>query len=107
MISLISICLYFRKKSVYFRDISACAIPSYLDVDSNTLYKIANILDSPLNVPEKILINILKSKYKLNVLKSLSADEELPKIKKCKTNKWKQNVNYIYIYIFQMICATY
>ncbi|KAJ8928200.1 hypothetical protein NQ314_019263 [Rhamnusium bicolor] len=55
---------------IYYRDLTD-NIPTDIELDSESLYMLTNILESPFSPPETVLLNILKSKMKLDALKSL------------------------------------
>ncbi|KAJ8962595.1 hypothetical protein NQ318_000988 [Aromia moschata] len=63
-------CVYTDPR-IYYRDIITDNIPTDVELDSDSTFMLTTILESPYSPPETVLLNILKSKMKLDALKSI------------------------------------
>ncbi|CAH0550894.1 unnamed protein product [Brassicogethes aeneus] len=81
--------MYKLNGTANFRDISYQNIPSHISLNSDVLYIVSNILETPYSPPETILVNILKSKLKLQALKSINTENHFPKYTEYSKNDLK------------------
>lgn len=76
--------MFFRDPSVFYHDICTEILPFEGELNTDTLYMLSEILENPLSPPETILLNLLKSKMKLDYFKGMKMYTENIETQTCK-----------------------
>lgn len=69
--------------SLYYRDMCVDNFSADVDLDSDSLYMLSEMLGTPFNPPEIILLNIFRMKRKLDILSSCKSNEQILESEHC------------------------
>ncbi|CAH1974928.1 unnamed protein product [Acanthoscelides obtectus] len=81
--------------SLYYKDLCTSYVPEDLELDSETMYMFAEILESPFSTPEAVLLNIIKSKRQLESLKAIRDRVQIPQFEHHTLESLEKQSSYI------------
>ncbi|RZC43088.1 spindle pole body protein pcp1-like [Asbolus verrucosus] len=63
-----------NESKIPYRNICDSTVPSDIDLDSNNLEMVTTLMDTPFSSAESIILSMLQSKVKMNILRSLQPE---------------------------------
>nr|CAI5819263.1 unnamed protein product [Callosobruchus analis] len=81
--------------SVYYRNLCTSAFPEDVELDTETMYMFAEILQSPFSPPEAILRNILQTKQKLDSWRTIDDAVKIPQFQQHTLESLEKQESYV------------
>lgn len=76
--------MYFSNPTIFYHNMCTDVLPLEEELNTDTLYMLLDILESSFSPPETILLDILRSKTKVDILKGMKNFTEIVETEKCK-----------------------
>nr|CAI5866204.1 unnamed protein product [Callosobruchus analis] len=81
--------------SVYYRNLCTSAFPEDVELDTETMFMFAEILQSPFSPPEAILRNILQTKQKLDSWRTIDDAVKIPQFQQHTLESLEKQESYV------------